>query len=286
MPLNQIFAVIQIINNVSAKTEIDAPYSNQLHVKTHPMEDQEKYTEALIKLYSGLERQGPGDPGFSDYILNQLPELPPNPRVADIGCGTGAGALILAGKYRSKVKAVDFSNDFLDQMMNRARQEGLEDLIEPIECNMGNLNWKLETIDLLWSEGAAYIITFEGALKAWRPFMAKNGVAVISEMNYFSNDVPEVVTQYMKNIYPGIKTESKNVDLINSSGFEFLAAHRLPLKAWWDNYYDPLRENIMALKDSSDEVMQAVIHETEEEMKSFKEHHEDYGYTFYIMRAV
>ena len=105
-------------------------------------------------------------------------------------------------------------------------------------------------------------------------------------MNYFSNDVPEIIVQYMKNAYPGIKTESRNSDLINSSGFKVLAVHRLPSKAWWDNYYDPLRENIMALKDTSDDVMQAVINETEEEMEFFKAHQEDYGYTYYLMRAV
>ena len=89
------------------------------------MEEQEKYIEALIKLHSGLERQGPGDSDFSDYIIKQLPELPPNPRIADIGCGAGAGALILAKKYHSKVKAVDFSKEFLDQMMHQARQYDL-----------------------------------------------------------------------------------------------------------------------------------------------------------------
>ncbi len=250
------------------------------------MEERDKYIEALIRLHSGLERQGPGDSNFSDYIIKQLPKLPPNPGIADIGCGAGSGALILAKQYDSKVKAVDFSKEFLDQMMHQARQEGLENLIEPIECDMGNLDWKPETIDLLWSEGAAYNITFEGALKSWRPLMAANGIAVISEMNYFSNDVPEIIAHYMKNAYPGIKTESKNVALINSSGFEVLAVHRLPSKAWWDNYYNPLRENIMALKDTNDEIMQTVVHETEEEMNFFKEHHEDYGYTFYIMKAV
>ncbi len=40
------------------------------------MEGQEKYIEALITLHSGLERQGPGDPDFSDFIIRQLPELP------------------------------------------------------------------------------------------------------------------------------------------------------------------------------------------------------------------
>lgn len=250
------------------------------------MEEHEKYVKALIELHCGLERQGPGDSEFSEYIIKQLPQLPPNPRIADIGCGAGAGTLILAEKYHSKVKAVDFSREFLDELMHRARQKGLESLVEAIECDMASLDWESGTIDLLWSEGAAYNITFEGALKVWRPLMAGNGIAVISEMNYLSNDVPEIVTQYMKNAYPGIKTESKNVDLINSSGFEVLGVHRLPSKAWWDNYYDPLRENIRALKDSSDNVMQAVISETEEEMEFFKEHKKDYGYTFYIMRAI
>ena len=250
------------------------------------MDDQEKYIEALIKLHSGLERQGPGDPEFAKFIINQLPELPPNPRIADIGCGAGAGALMLARKYRTKVRAVDFSKEFLDQMMHRARQEKLQSLIDPIECDMGNLRWEPESIDLLWSEGAAYNITFEGALEAWRPFMAKNGIAVISEMNYFSSDVSEIITQYMKNAYPGIKAELDNVHLINSSGFEILAVHQLPSRAWWENYYDPLRANIMALKDTHDRVMQAVLRETEEEIKFFKEHQDHYGYTFFVMRTV
>lgn len=250
------------------------------------MGEHEIYVKALIELHCGLERLGPGDSDFSEYIIKQLPQLPPNPRIADIGCGAGAGTLILAEKYHSNVKAVDFSREFLDELMHRARLKGLEGLIEVIECDMASLDWELGSIDLLWSEGAAYNITFEGALKAWRPLMAVNGIAVISEMNYLSNDVPEIVAQYMKNVYPGIKTESKNVDLINSSKFEVIGAHRLPSKAWWDNYYDPLSKNIGALKDSNDDVMQAVIRETEEEMKLFKEHDEDYGYTFYIMRAI
>ena len=250
------------------------------------MEEQEKYIKALIKLHSDLERLGPGDSSFSDYIIKQLPELPPNPRIADIGCGAGAGALILAKKYRSKVKAVDFSKEFLDQMMHQASQEGLENLIEPIECDMGNLGWEPESIDLLWSEGSAYNITFEGALKAWRPLMAANGIAVISELSYFTSKVPESVRVYWQKAYPNIGAESENSNHANSSGFEILKIKRLPSKAWWDNYYDPLCENIKALKDTNDEVMQAVIHEVEEEMKLFEEHEKHYGYSFYIMKAV
>lgn len=73
------------------------------------MEDQEEYIKALIELHQGLERQGPGDENYSKYIISQLPEVPSNPRIVDIGCGSGVGTLILAEKFKSKVRAVDFS---------------------------------------------------------------------------------------------------------------------------------------------------------------------------------
>jgi hypothetical protein len=116
--------------------------------------------------------------------------------------------------------------------------------------------------------------------------MAANGIAVISEMNYFTNEIPEPVRVYWQNGYPAIGTESENSDFVNSSGFEILGIHRLPSKAWWDNYYDPLRENMNSLKDSKDRIMQSVINETEEEMALFEKYDEYYGYSFYIMKAV
>ena len=250
------------------------------------MEEQEKYIQALIELHRGLERQGPGDKDFSNQIISQISELPPNPRIADIGCGAGAGALLLADKFRTKIRAVDFSREFLTELEERARQQGLEHFIETFECDMGSLDWEPESIDLLWSEGAAYNITFEGALKAWRPLMVANGIAVISEMNYFTNEVPEPVLTYMQNAYPNIKTEQENSEIIRSSGFEVLGIHRLPSKAWWINYYEPLRKKIMFLKDSKDSNMQAVISETETEMKFFKEYENFYGYSFYVMRRL
>ena len=250
------------------------------------MKGQEKYIQALIKLHRGLERQGPGDTNFSKHILSLITELPASPRIADIGCGAGAGTLLLADRFKSKLRAVDFSREFLEELEMRAKQRGLGHFVETIECDMGSLDWEPETIDLLWSEGAAYNLTFEGALKSWRPLMATNGIAVISEMNYFTSKIPELVRVYWQNAYPTIGTESENSNHANLSGFEILGIHRLPSKAWWDNYYGPLKENMNSFKHSEDSIMQSVIQETEEEMKLFEEYEKHYGYSFYIMKAV
>lgn len=249
------------------------------------MEDRDSYIKALIDLHGGLERQGPGDADFSKSMIEQIPDLPPAPRIADLGCGAGAGSLILAEHFRCKVKAVDLSQEFLDQLITRARQRGLEDLIEVIKGDIGSLDWEDASLDLIWSEGAAYNITFRAALTTWRPLLVDHGIAVISEMNYFTDNIAEALSQSMRNLYPAIKTEAENVKLIDASGFEVLGVHRLPSKAWWDNYYGPLGEKIRLLKTSTDPVMQYVIGETEEEMRFFEEHHKEYGYTYYIMRA-
>lgn len=116
--------------------------------------------------------------------------------------------------------------------------------------------------------------------------MASNGIAVVSEMNYFTSEVPESLKIFTQKAYPAIKTEPENADIINSSGFDVLGIHRLPSRAWWDNYYEPLRNNIESLRNSNDSIMQSVISETEEEMNFFEEYDEFYGYSFYIMKAV
>ena len=250
------------------------------------MEEKNEYLQALIQLHQGLERQGPGDLDFSNHILSSIKELPPSPRIVDFGCGTGTGALFLAEKFELKVKAVDLSKEFLGELNKRAKQRGLEHLVETIQDDMGNLDWKTESIDLLWSEGAAYNLTFKGALKAWRPLMSVNGIAVISEMSYFASEVPEPVKAYWKEAYPDMATESENAEHAKSLGFDVLSIQRLPSKAWWDNYYEPLKKYMEPLKRSKNEATQSVVKETEEEIKLFEEYEEFYGYSFYVMKVL
>jgi len=250
------------------------------------MSEEEETIQALIELHVGLERQGPGDIDFSNHILSMLSGLPVNPRIADIGCGAGAGALLLADRFKSNVRSVDLSQEFLNDLIDRAKQRGLDHLVETIKCDMGSLNWKPGTVDLLWSEGAAYNLTFEGALRAWRPLMATDGIAVISELSYFTSDVPESLRAYWQDAYPTIGTETENSNHANSFGFEILGVHRLPSEAWWDNYYEPLRRNIRSFEHSEDKIMRSVIREAEEEMSLFHEYEKYYGYSFYVMKAV
>jgi serine/threonine-protein kinase HipA len=250
------------------------------------MTEHDEQIKALIELHRGLKRQGPGDPAFSKQMLSLLPELPSNPRIVDLGCGAGAGALILAECYKAQVTAVDFSRPFLDGLEAQAEAQGLDHLIETVEADMGNLDWPPAGIDLLWSEGAAYNLTFEGALNTWRPLLAPDGLAVISEITWFTTDIPAPVLEFWQQAYPQMASEKENARLARSSGFEVLGIHRLPTQAWWTHYYDPLNERMEALRPSADPVMQAVIEETETEIAFFEKYSDCYGYAFFLLQAV
>ena len=179
--------------------------------------------------------------------------------------------------------AVDLSSVFIDELKARAKQAGLEHRIIPIHGDMAKLDWSVGSVDLLWSEGAAYNLGFEQALKIWRPQLARCGIAVISEMSWFTDDAPEPAIGHWQNAYPMMGTEAENIDRANRSGFSVLSTHRLPSQAWWVNYYKPLRKRMQQIEITPS--IQLVIRETEEEMNLFEKFSDFYGYTFYVLQA-
>ncbi len=245
----------------------------------------EDYISALIDLHTGLERQGPGDESLSQQILSNIPDLPPNPRIADLGCGTGAASLLLANFFNGPVLAVDQAAPFLEQLRNTAKARGLDHLIMTLESDFGALDWDAQSIDLLWSEGAAYTLGFARALQLWRPIIADGGVAVISEMNWFSQDAPEPAREFWNVVYPEMGSEEQNIEYARQCGFRVLQTHRLSQQAWWDNYYNPLKERIKSLQATADHIMQTVIHETDTEIDLFERFGDSYGYTFYVLQT-
>jgi len=246
------------------------------------MNTQADLIAALIDLHRGLDRQGPGAADFSRSILGLVPPLPPRPRIADLGCGSGAGALLLAEHFRSEVRAVDLSAVFIDELKARAIRAGLGHLIIPIRADMAALDWPPASIDLLWSEGAAYNLGFERALRLWRPLLSSGGVAVISEMSWFADDAPEPARAFWRTAYPTMGDERLNAAMARGAGYRTLTTRRLPSDAWWRNYYGPLRERMRRVDVTP--AMQAVIRETEEEMALFARFSDCYGYTFYVLQ--
>ena len=117
----------------------------------------------------------------------------------------------------------------------------------------------------------------------WRSLLANNGIAVISEISWFTDNPPEPAIAYWHTAYPLMGNEAENIAQADRAGFRVLSTHRLPSQAWWINYYEPLREQMQKIERSPS--MESVICETEEEMEMFEKFSEFYGYTFYILQT-
>lgn len=111
--------------------------------------DETDYIAALVELHQGLACKGPGDSNFSLGILANL-SLPLSPRIADLGCGSGASALLLAQHLQSPVVAVDSCLAFIEELQCRAQNLGLPHLVRAIHGDIAHLDLSLGEFDLLW----------------------------------------------------------------------------------------------------------------------------------------
>ena len=241
-------------------------------------------SEAFFRLFEGLPRQGPGSDGCTREALRRLGALPVAPRVLDLGCGTGRSTLVLAAALRTRVIAVDNHRPFLDQLWATAQERGLEHLIEPRCADMRAPRVPPGSIDLMWSEGALYLLGFEAGLRLWRPLLAPGGCLAVSECSWLCADPPAEAVAFFRQGYPGMAGIEQNLGRARAAGFDVFDHLTLPPAAWWDEYYMPLEARIAHLAPEADAELTAVIHETRREIELYRRHGDSYGYVFYLLR--
>lgn len=133
-------------------------------------------------------------------------------------------------------------------------------------------------LDLLWSEGAAYNIGFENALSLWRPLLAPNGIAVLSECTWLSDDRPDDVVAFWTAAYPAMGTITENIERAAHAGYDVLETTTLPAEAW-DDYYAPI---FQAVEDGNAAHLDpAFTAELAQERAIWRASRGSYGYVFY-----
>ena len=216
-----------------------------------------------------------------------LKDLPENPRMLDIGCGPGMQTVQLAKLAGGQIVALDFYEPFLVQLKESAKIEGVNDKIKAINGDMFNLKFEDAIFDVVWSEGAIFVVGFEKGLREWKRLVVPKGYVVVSELSWLLPDVPKVAKTYIAQIYPAIKTKKENIEVIQNSGYRLVDSFVLPSKSWWDNYYSPIETKLPFLKAKHKDDKEAfqVIEWEESEIESFRKYSDYYGYVFYVMQV-
>jgi ubiquinone/menaquinone biosynthesis C-methylase UbiE len=240
----------------------------------------------LAEIHRGLPRQGPGDSASTTRAFAMLEMKTPAPRILDVGCGPGAQTIDLAQLSNGVITALDSGQIFLDELENRIKGSEAQARIRPVRGSMFDMPFGDGAFDLIWSEGAIYIIGFEKGLKTWRRFLADGGAIAVSHISWLRDNIPEAPRTFWKAAYPAITTVEDNLAILRASGFEPAGHFVLPQAAWWSGYYDPMEARLTSLhgKYAGDAAALAVIAESQREIDLYRSYSGCYGYVFYTAR--
>jgi ubiquinone/menaquinone biosynthesis C-methylase UbiE len=219
-------------------------------------------------------------------VFSLLPPLPDDAKILDVGCGSGTQTRDLAALVTGIITAVDNHQPFLDILNARAKEAGLQGKIRTVNASMDALPFEPGQFDLIWSEGAIFIVGFEQGLSLWKPFLKKGGYMVVSDAAWFVSNPPQELVQWWeeKGYVPG--TEGQLREQIEKTGLRLVATYRLPEAGWWENYHVPMLARVDELRKThgSDPVCAALLDSFVEEAETYRKYKSDHGYTFFVMQ--
>jgi len=247
-----------------------------------PMEDRMVY---FFEIYGTLPRAGPGDDASTRKAYRMMKNVPKNPKILDIGCGPGMQTMELARLSKGKVVALDNHQPFLDRVNKDAKALGLSQHVETLSQDMNTMDFKPESFDIIWAEGALYQMGFENGLKICRPMLKKNGYIGVTELVWLKDNPSPEAREWAKE-YEAIKNVPDNISLFHNNGYEVIGRFTLPVSSWSENYYDPMQERINELrKKYRDNAAAAeVIDSAQLEINGFKKCSGEVGYEFFVGR--
>jgi ubiquinone/menaquinone biosynthesis C-methylase UbiE len=249
--------------------------------------DEDGKTKLFFELFSGLPRQGPGDDRSTLRALALVPGVRQETRVLDLGCGTGSQTIALARNSAARVVAIDSHPPFVAELTRRAKVLGLEDRIDGRVSDMTELDFPDASFELLWCEGAIYVIGFERGLREWRRLLVPGGHMAITEVCWTKPDPPTELKAFWAEQYPAIREVPALVAAISECGYDTVGHFPLPRTSWWEEYYGPLQRNIEEFRDRHRGEAEAkeLADEAQREIDIWRAYSEFYGYEFFVIRA-
>lgn len=245
-----------------------------------------KLLEVFFEVQRGLPRQGPGDRESTLRALGMCAGLPASPEMLDIGCGPGMQTLDLAEACCGRITAVDNCDEYLDELRLKIRHAGLGDRVAARHADMTALDAEASSLDLIWCEGAAYIMGVPEALRAWRSFLREGAYLAFTDLVWLEENPHAEVAEFFASGYPAMSNRDAIAQTVHEAGYRLVDDFTLPDSAWWTDYYTPLEAKLLTLKQkyAADSEALGVVAMTEAEIDMRRRFEASYGYQFFVCR--
>ena len=239
----------------------------------------------FLQIYGSLPRAGPGSDELTRRAFELIPQLPERPRILDVGCGPGRQTVELLKRSGGSVVALDIYPEMIARVQAAAKSAGVSARLETIVQDMATKTFPASSFDVIWSEGAIYVLGFEKGLRMFRELVKPGGFVGVSEAVWLKPRPPSQVVEFWRQ-YPDIDTVAAKLDVAKRCGYEVLGHFVFPASAWTDQYYDPM-EQLVAEKSQDWRGIpeaEAVLAEATHEISIFRQYSDYYSYAFFVLR--
>ena len=239
----------------------------------------------IVELYGSLPRAGPGDDESTRRAFKMVEHLPPRPRILDVGCGPGVQTLELLRLSDGNAVALDLLPRMIERATQAVDRAGFAERTEIVQGDMNAMEFEPESFDLVWSEGAIYLMGFEAGLASLKRFVKPGGYVAVSEAVWLKADPPRRLAEFWQE-YPEIDTVERKLDVLTRLGYSVVGHFVLPASSWTRQYYDPMEPRIRELevdwKGNADG--EALLAEARNEIEVFSQFSSYYSYAFFVAR--
>ena len=238
----------------------------------------------FLQIYGSLPRAGPGSDELTRRAFEIIPHLPESPRILDVGCGPGRQTIELLKRSGGSVVALDIHPEMIERLQESAESAGVSARLETTVQNMEKMTFPASSFDVIWSEGAIYILGFEKGLRKFRKLVKPGGYVGVSEAVWLKPRPPSEVVELWRE-YPEIDTVDAKLEVIERCGYEVLGHFVFPANAWADQYYDPM-EQLVARKSQvwrGIPEAEAILSEATNEISVFRRYSDYFSYAFFVL---
>lgn len=242
----------------------------------------------FLRFHHGILRKGPGSAESTARAFRRIEALlPPSPALLDLGCGGGAQTLTLASLTEGSILAIDSHPPFVEELRQRLSDRGDPGRVTARVGDMKALGLPPESFDLVWCEGALFVLGFEAGLRTLRPLLRGPGLVVVTDAVWLRPlaEVPPDVRAFWLEACPAMTDVEGALGLARRAGFVPLDHFTLPAEGW-AAYVDPLERqmNEVLARHPGDPDAEEAAKRERRELAMFRTNLAWFGYEFFVLQ--